>query len=261
MARRWKASRAAALLVGITLITTAWEAEAGHPMGTEDAATIGKGSVEVEFNHERSHDREGSRMTSVGNIYTLGLFPNAQLELSFAYLFLQPDTASPDSRGFGDTQAALKTSFHDGKGWMPALGIKAGALLPTGDEAKGLGDGRTKGQMTFIAGWEVETIRIHANAGYEWTMHAAAGRARDTKARWSLAAEWEIRRNWILVSETLWEKDSGTSKPGSEFLIGGKKDLGKNLTLDMGIRWGLSEASPTVTYLAGLTLAFPHASN
>jgi hypothetical protein len=261
MARRWKPSLAAAFVVGISLILTAWEARAGHPLGTEDAATIGKGNLEVECNCERSHDREGNRTTSVGNNYTLGLFPKTELEMSFAYLFLQPDAASPNRRGFGDTRVTLKTSFHDGTGWMPALGIKAGVLLPTGDETTGLGDGRTDGLLTLIADWESGNIKVHANAGIEWTILAAAGLARDTKTRWSLAAEWEPRQGWVLVSEYSWEKDGGTSKPVSDFLIGGRKDLVKNLTLDTGIRWGLNTASPTVAYLAGLTLALQPTSN
>jgi hypothetical protein len=256
MASRRKAFRAAALVLGISLFSPAWTARAGHPLGTEDAETKGTGNVEVEFNYERSHGREGSRLTSLGNIYTVGLLPKVDLALSFAYLFNKPNAATPDDRGFGDTQATLKTSFHDGKGWMPTLGIKAGVLLPTGDEAKGLGDGRTKGLLTLIADWEIENLKIHANVGNEWTLQSTAGRARDTKAKASLAAEWEPKENWVLVIETSWEKDSEIDKHGSDFLVGGKKELVKNLTLDVGIRWGLSTASPTSTYLAGLTLAF-----
>lgn len=256
MASRRKAFRAAALVLGISLFSPAWTARAGHPLGTEDAETRGTGNVEVEFNYERSHDREGSRLTSLGNIYTLGLLPKVDLALSFAYLFDKPDASTPADRGFGDTQATLKTSFHHGKGWMPTLGIKAGVLLPTGDEAKGLGDGRTKGLLTLIADWEIENLKIHANVGNKLTLQSTAGRARDTKAKASLAAEWEPKENWVLVIETSWEKDSGIDKHGFDFLVGGKKELVKNLTLDVGIRWGLSTASPTSTYLAGLTLAF-----
>jgi uncharacterized protein Veg len=248
--------RIGVLVFIFSFLRTVGTALAGHPLGTEDAETKGRGNVEVEFNCERSHGREGSRLTSLGNIYTLGLLPKVDLALSFAYRFDKPDAATPADRGFGDTQATLKTSFHDGMGWMPTLGIKAGVLLPTGDEAKGLGDGRTKGLLTLIADWKIENLKIHANVGNELTMRSTAGRARDTKAKASLAAEWEPKENWVLVIETSWEKDSGIDKHGSDFLVGGKKELVENLTLDVGIRWGLSTASPTSTYLAGLTLAF-----
>ncbi len=62
----------------------------------------------------------------------------------------------------------------------------------------------------------------------------------------------------VLVGEYLWEKNTGGSGSAlSELLVGGKVEISRNLTFDVGIHWGMTDASPDVTYLAGVTLAYP----
>jgi hypothetical protein len=67
----------------------------------------------------------------------------------------------------------------------------------------------------------------------------------------------EFRNEWYLLSELLWEKPTSPSAPHtSEWLIGGKKEFTETFAVDAGVRWGLTAASPHVTYLVGFTLGF-----
>ncbi len=230
---------------------------AGHPLGTEDAATQGKGNVEVEINYERSSTKGGGSETSLGNSYTLGVAPRTDLAASFAYVFRNPGDDAESVRGMGDTEVTLKTSVVGGAGWIPTVGIKAGALLPTGEETKGLGDGRPSGLVTVIAGWEFGAVLVHANTGVTIAGRPIGSPDRDDSVRASLAAEWEVGGRYLLLGEYLWERNVGASgSASSDLLVGGKADLFRNLTFDVGIRWGTTEASPSVTYLAGITIAF-----
>ena len=161
----------------------------------------------MEFNYEHSSIGGGGRESSLGNTYTLGLPRRIDLAVSFAYLFRDPGDDAESVRGMGDTKVTLKTSFRDGNGWIPTAGIKAGALLPTGEETKGLGAGRASGLLTVIADWEVGAVLVHANTGATIAGRPVGSQDRDDSVQTSLA-------------------------------------------------WGTTSASPDVTFLAGITLAF-----
>jgi hypothetical protein len=255
-------SRGWILLLATAILFFAGSALAGHPLRTEDSKTQGKGNVEVEFDYERSSPSGGGRETSLGNIYTLGVASRIDLAASFSYLFRDPGDGTESVRGMGDTEVTLKTSFVDGYGWIPTVGFKAGAVLPTGEETKGLGPGRASGLATVIADWEVGAFLIHANAGATIAGRPIGSRDRDDSIRASLAAEWGLAERYILLGEYFWEKNAGASGSAvSDLLVGGKTELARNLTLDVGIRWGTTDASPSVTYLAGITMAFPGGEN
>ena len=183
--------RFAFLFLALAVFAPAGPARAGHPLGTEDAETRGKGNVEVEFNYEHSSIGGGGRESSLGNTDTLGLARRIDLAVSFAHLFRDPGDDRESVRGMGDTEVTLETAFRDGS-------VQA-----------------------------------------------------------SLASEWEGSERYIPLGEFLWEKNVGNSgSASSELLVGGKAEISRNLTLDVGIRWGTTGASPDVTFLAGITLAF-----
>ncbi len=247
-----------ALLAGAALlIAIRTDASAGHPLGTEDAGTQGAGNVQVELNSGHARGAGKSRETSVVNAYTLGIASRADVAVSFAYIFLSPDAAADSVRGMGDTEVTLKTAFHDGRGAVPTVGVKAGILLPTGDAEKGLGNGRAAALLVAIADWESGPVLVHANVGATVPGRPVGSPDRADRVRASLAGEFEIREGRALVGEYLWEKNIGGSGPASsELLIGGKLEILKNVEINGGIRWGTTSASPDVTYLAGITLSF-----
>lgn len=246
------------LVLVILVLWSGGYARAGHPLGTEDAEMLGMGGIEVEFNYERSSAGARERDTILGNSYTLGLTPGIDLGTSFAYVSHRPGDGSEAVRGMADTEVTLKTSFGDEEGWTPALGVKAGALLPTGEETKELGAGRASGIFTAIATWEADTVLVHLNTGITIAGRPIGSRDRDDSVSASLAAEWEAHNRYVLVGEYLWEKNiGGSGSVLSELLVGGKAEISRNLTFDVGIRWGTTDASPDVTYLAGVTLAYP----
>jgi hypothetical protein len=226
------------------------EAFAGHPFGTEDAGTQGKGNVEVEFNLERQRASDGSRTTTLGNGITMGLAPKVDLALGYAYDFTKAEDGTK-SRGMGPFEATLKTVAIEGKGRIPTVGVKAGLSLPTaeGEQAALL--------ATAIAEWPLDPLTIFANVGADVGTHLAGNDERSTLVRASLAGNWEIRKGWYLLSELLWEKRTAPSgRSASEGLIGAKKEITDTLCVDAGIRWGLTGDSPHVTCLLGVTLGF-----
>jgi len=249
MERIRKAAAAAAICCGL-LIGAGGNALAGHPFGTEDAGTQGKGNVEVEFNLEQLHDTDGAKITTLGNTYTMGIAPKIDLAVNFGYDFLKSGDGT-ESRGMAPVEATLKAALLEGKDYVPTLGAKAGFSLPTAE-----GD-QTSILLTAIAEWTFEPLKIFANVGYDIGTHLAGNAETASWIRASAAGSWEFRKEWYLLSELLWEKPTSPSGPSStEWLIGGKKEITETFSVDAGVRWGLNEHSPHVTYLVGFTLGF-----
>lgn len=223
---------------------------AGHPLGTEDAGTQGKGNVEVEFNLDRRHDGDGTRTTSLGNTLTMGISPKIDLFVGYVYDFAQAADGSR-SRAMGPVEASLKAALVEGKERVPTLGVKAGFSLPAaeGEQAALL--------AAAIAEWSFEPLVLFANVGADFGTHLAGNADASTAIRASLAGSCEVRKEWSVLSELLWEKKASPSaSPSTEWLIGAEKGFTETFSVNAGARWGLNSHSPHVTYLLGFTLGF-----
>lgn len=248
--KQTRAAIAAATLFCSVLIGARGEALAGHPLGTEDAGTQGKGNVEAEFNLERQHGNAGTRILSLGNIFTMGIAPKIDLAVGYAYDFTKAEDGTK-SRAMGPVEATLKMVFIEGKDRLPTFGVKAGFSLPTaeGDRAAVL--------ATAIAEWSLEPITVFANVGADIGTRLAGNAEKNSSIRASVAGTYDLRKGWFLLSELLWEKQTSPSAPStSEGLIGAKKEITDTLNVNGGVRWGLNGDSPHVTYLLGFTLGF-----
>ncbi len=232
-----------AVLFGATGI-----AVAGHPFGTEDAGTQGKGNVEVEFTYEYQKADDGTKTSSLGNGITLGVAPSVDLALNYGYDFTRfPD--GTNDRAMADVEVQLKTAIIEGKGGIPTIGVKGGASLPVEE------GGQTAILLTGIAEWAFEPFTVFANVGADLGTHLAGNDERSDLFRASVAGIWGFSESLGLLSELLWEKQ--TSEDGTvEWMIGAQWGLNDTMTLDAGIRFGLTDDSPDYTCLAGFTWAF-----
>lgn len=240
---------AATLLCGV-LTGSGRDALAGHPFVTEDAGTQGKGNVEVEFNLDRQHGADGTKTTSPGNSFTMGIAPKTDLAVGYTYNFTKAEDGTT-SRGMGPVVATLKTALIEGKDRIPTLGVKAGFSLPTAEGEQ------TALLATAIAQWSFEPVTVFANVGADVGTRLAGNAEKTTSFRASVAGTYEIRKEWFLLSELLWEKPTSPSAPSTgKWMIGAKKEITETLNVNGGVRWGLIGDSPHVTYLFGFTLCF-----
>jgi hypothetical protein len=241
---------AVALYCGVLIGMSTEEALAGHPFGTEDAGTQGKGNVEVEFNIERRHENDGTKTTSLGNGITMGIASKIDLAVGYAYDFTKLEDGTK-SRGMAPVEATLKTVVIEGVNRIPTLGVKAGISLP-------IAEGEQVALLaTAITEWMFEPVTIFANVGADIGTRLAGNTERTTSIRASLAGSLEVRKGLHLLSEILLEKQTSPSAPSTcEGLIGAKKEITETVSVDAGVRWGLNGDSPHVTYLLGFTLGF-----
>lgn len=223
---------------------------AGHPFVTEDPGTQGKGNVEVEFSYEYRKADDGTKTTSLGNGFTLGVAPKIDLAIGYGYDFTKAPDGTKD-RGMGDVEVQLKTFFNEGKGSVPTFGLKGGLSLPVEE------GGQTTVLLTGIAEWAFEPFTVFANVGADIGTRLAGNDERTDRFRASVAGSWAVRESLALVSEVAWEKQTSPSEDASvEWMAGVQWGLNDSMTLDAGIRFGLTDDSPDYTVLVGFTWAF-----
>jgi hypothetical protein len=126
------------------------ESFAAHPLVTDDAGTIGKRAFQAELNTEFSADKERDdgittkeHVTETATILTYGASEDIDIVLGLPYQWIrvkEDGDVTTDVDGISDLSLEIKWRFFEKDG--TGLALKPGITLPTGDEEKGLGNGR-----------------------------------------------------------------------------------------------------------------------
>ncbi|NLI29382.1 MAG: transporter [Nitrospiraceae bacterium] len=247
------------------VVLTATSAYAGHPLITDDAATQGKGKGQIEIGSQYSTDKQpaeegfGSK-TRTGQVtatFTYGPIDGLDIVVGVPYQWSRTYLDGQfDSRavGFGDLSFDLKWRFYEKDGWGFAL--KPGVTLPTGNSGKGLGTGRTTYHLYGIVTKEMEPWAFHLNLGYIRNENKTG----QEKNIWhaSVAAEVEVIKSLKAVADVVVEENTtkGSNTPVTYALGGLVYAITDKLSIDGGVKFGLTKPSADVTYLLGVTYRF-----
>ncbi len=152
-------------LSGLALGGAASVALAGPPFLTDDPDP-------VPYHHWEAYafttlDRTRSTNTVVGPAVEVnnGVAPNTQLHLIIPATYFSQDGMS--ARGLGDVEAGVKYRFLEETKSRPEIGTFPQVELPTGDQSKGLGNGRT---------WVKVPLWLQKSFG-PWTTYGGGGYA------------------------------------------------------------------------------------
>lgn len=237
---------------------------AAHPLITDDTGTQGKGKFQIEVNSEFTYDKETEdevttkeKGREVATIISAGITDNMDLVFGLPYQWnkvKEDGTVASDEHGISDVSLELKWRFHDKDGLSFAL--KPGITLPTGDDARGLGAGRTTYGLFFITTREMKPWAFHLNLGYRRNEN----KINERKDIWhaSLAGEVEVVKDLKAVVNIGVERNPGeesTTHPA--FILGGFiYSLNEHLDIDAGVKAGIDKAETDYSLLAGLSYRF-----
>jgi hypothetical protein len=261
---RWIVS--VVLVIGIIAsFTMGGSAFAAHPLITDDTGTQGKGKFQLELIGEYGIDkREG--VTEKGYevptvpFLSYGITENIDLVFGLPYSSVTvEDTGAGTTdtvRGVTDASIEFKTRFYERNGL--SLAVKPGISLPTGDEEKGLGNGKTSYSAFFITTKEAEPLAFHFNVGYvrnEYKLQADEDANRRDIWHVSLASQAEVVKALNVVANIGMERNSDrTSDTDPAFILGGViYSVREDLDLDLGVKAGLNKMETDYTVLAGVT--------
>jgi hypothetical protein len=225
----------------------------------DDAETAGQGGLVLELNTEFGSDKEGGlrvRGAEIEAAITYGLIDNLDLVIAVPYQFERVKFAgeSESENGLADITVELKWNFYQAERGHYAL--KPAITLPTGDEDKGLGNGKVSYGLSFIASRHFEPADLHLNLGYvrnEFKLSAAKDENRADLWQASLTAVRGLTERLDLVGSAAIERNGERGKKNQAYALAGLIfALTDNLEVDLGVQAGLNRAATDWTVLAGL---------
>lgn len=257
------------IVTAVVVLLWAGSAFGAHPLITDDTGTQGKKKFQLEVNSEFNYDKETEEGVTtketggeVAAILSYGIVDNLDIILGVPYQWFKVkeggDVVSK-GKGISDISLELKWRFYEQDGWSFAL--KPGVTFPTGNEKKGLGNGKTSYGLSFITTKEIEPWAFHFNSGYTHNEYKLqADKEANRKSIWhvSLASEVEVIKSLKLVANIGIERNPAKKTDmHPAFILGGIiYSITKNFDIDVGIKRGLNKPEADYSILAGMTLRF-----
>jgi hypothetical protein len=247
----------------VVLFWSGW-AFAAHPLITDDTGTQGKRKFQVEVNSEFKYDKEREEGVTtketggeVASLFSYGIMDKIDIVLGIPYQWFKIEEDGEvisKKDGFSDLSLELKWRFFEKDSLSFAL--KPGITLPTGDEKKGLGNGRPSYALTFITTKEINPWAFHLNLGYIRNENKVDERKNIWHA--SLASEVEVIKNLKAVANIGIERNSEKeSNRHPAFILGGLiYSISENFDVDFGIKGGLNKPETDYAILAGIAFRF-----
>ena len=219
-------------------------AHGAHPLNTEDTGTQGKGRWQLEVNGETNRD-EGVRGAQTAGVLSYGITETVDLQAGVPWLDTGPE------QGIGDAIAAVKWRFWEREAL--SFGLRAGASFPTGNEEKGLGNGRGTWAALLIGQYEGDRWIFLSHLGYRRNRNTLGDR--ESLGEISGAVLYKATESLkLLVDATrTTNPDPASNTALRNLVVGAIYSVSKDLDLDLGLRDGNDPAIDRALML-GVTL-------
>jgi outer membrane putative beta-barrel porin/alpha-amylase len=169
--------------------------QAGPPFVTDDPEPPPPGGWEINVPFILEHTSGETEMDAPLFDLNYGL-PNVQLKLEIPIKIVHEDSNGTVA-GAGDLLLGVKWRFLNNEKSQLQLGVYPQVLLPTGNHARGLGEGRTAFVLPLVAQKSWDKWTVYGNVGYWWRkapethnyVYAGAVLEREINQRLTLGAE------------------------------------------------------------------------
>ncbi|MBI3329734.1 MAG: transporter [Nitrospinae bacterium] len=248
-------------LGGLIGLVTLWaggllcatSSQAGRPLATQDAGTVGVGRFELELGGAYTRERNDDRAVDTGFVLAFGSSSRSQVEVEVPFAFLRP-AEGMNAEGFGDVELRGKYRFFDEAPLWPAPGLMLTLKSPTGSERRGLGTGTTDVALTALATKTLGPLVAHLNLSYTFNGTSEE----DNVFGYAFALELPVTGRFKLVSELVGETHADPAAQADPLVVlfGATFELKNGVILDSALNLGLTNASPDYQVLVGVTVSF-----
>lgn len=229
------------IVAGASLAWASTSAFAGPPFQTDDPEPVEPHHWEFYVATQQTLDAGGRSGTMPHLEFNYGAAPEVQLHLLAPLAFDHP-AGGPRERGYGDTELGVKFRFVQESDSLPMVATFPIYLAPTGDDERGLGNGR---YQLFLPIWlqkHWDKWTTYGGGGY-WINHASGARN-----NWFVG--WEVQREltqqWTLGAEVFHRTEQAAGQGSSAgFNLGGSFNPDEHHHILFSLGKGLRNASET----------------
>ncbi len=242
-----------------TSMISANPARAAHPLITEDTGTQGKGRFQLELTAEHGYkdeDYAAEHERRFAATLSYGVRDDLDLIVTVPYQRVSSDSGGGIETHGGRSDAGfdIKWRFHENE--TLSMALKPGVTFPTGDEAIGLGSGKSGYSLYHVTSFEPKPWAFHLHLGYrrnrnivderEGIRHVSFGGWRELGEKLKIVGD--------IGANTDTDKSSNTE---TVFLIlGAIYSLTQDFDLDFGIKRGLTNVETDYSLLGGMAVRF-----
>jgi hypothetical protein len=200
---------------------------AGPPFVTDDPEPVEFKHWEVYLASAYSHERDGDSAAVPMAEVNYGAWPELQLHMVVPFSYDHPD-GEASHYGLGDIELGAKYRFIKETDTMPQVGFFPLLELPTGDEKRGLGNGKAQ---VFLPIWLQKSFgQWTTYGGGGWWYNPGDGNKDFWRAGWEI--QRQITEHLTLGGEIfLNTADSIGAEDEVGFNLGGIYDFNENMHL------------------------------
>ena len=219
---------------------------AGPPYLTDDPDPIDYQTYEIIPAYAVDRSSDGEEIAGPVADFNYGIAPDMHLNVQPGFVHELPG-AGPSESGFTDLRLALKWRFHQESEDSPAIAIYPAVVLPTGNAARGLGNGQVSYQFpiwfekNWGTGWS-------SYGGVGWTLNRAPGRRDYWYGGWLL--QKQLNDTWNLGGEIYSQASDAQGSAGwTAMNLGGGYKLSPQASLIFSFGHSFAGASHALGYI------------
>lgn len=237
------------ILGGISL-----PAFAGHPLVSEDSSLLGPGRIQFELNVDHLRSRDPGESLKSGSIsYTTGVSKQADLFVSLSNTW----DAESGGNGISDTEMGAKILILSRESL--AVALKPQLSLPSGNEERGLGNGKTSFAFTLIGSYSVNGHEFHLNLGLDRNRFKLASDIEDKRrtirrASIAIVSEVDDKNRFLLDFGTADHELRSDGGHPAFAVIGFSQEIYSDVEWDFGIKLPINSSERDRQFGFGLTL-------
>jgi hypothetical protein len=235
------------LAVALGIAVAAPQALAGPPFVTDDPEPVPLGHWELYLGTTFAHDRDGEGAQAPLVEVNYGALPEVQLHLLTSLNYGRP-VGGPAEYGPGDTELGIKWRFFKETDNLPQVGTFPMIEIPTGDEDRGLGNGKAQ---VFLPIWlqkSWDKWTVYGGGGWEYN----PGSGNRNFWRTGVVVQREVIEEKLIIGGEIFHftADTRDGDPRTAVNLGGIYNLDEHKHLLVSVGRDIQGSNLVSVYLA-----------